>query len=252
MSNSNLRTFLHGAQQYILTGVLTIIPIWVTWLVFGFLFGLLSNWGQPVAEGISKAVREVSPMMADWLMQPWFRSAIAVVWMLAALYVLGWLTTKVVGARVIAAFDSLMERIPLVQTIYGSTKKLVAALQKKPDGVHRVVLIEFPSSEMKTVGFVTRTFRDVDSGRELAAVYVPTTPNPTSGYLEIVPLDKVVSTNWSMDDAMAFIISGGAVAPDQMNYSRSHGTARGPAVPQQAEEKARATSPAPVPAGKRS
>ena len=49
-------------------------------------------------------------------------------------------------------------------------------------------------------------------------VYVPTTPNPTSGYLEIVPLDKVISTNWTMDEAMAFIMSGGAVSPGQMNY----------------------------------
>jgi len=52
------------------------------------------------------------------------------------------------------------------------------------------------------------------------AVYVPTTPNPTSGYLEIIPLDRVTSTDWSLDDAMAFIMSGGAVAPDSMNYDQ--------------------------------
>ena len=83
-----------------------------------------------------------------------------------------------------------------------------------------MVLIDFPSPEMKTVGFVTRTLVDDDTGRELAAVYVPTTPNPTSGYLEIVPLDKVTSTNWTMDEAMTFIISGGAVAPKSMNYDK--------------------------------
>jgi uncharacterized membrane protein len=68
------------------------------------------------------------------------------------------------------------------------------------------------------VGFVTRLLKDHRTGRELAAVYVPTTPNPTSGYLEIVPLDKVVSTDWSVDEAMTFIISGGAVAPDKVHY----------------------------------
>jgi len=74
---------------------------------------------------------------------------------------------------------------------------------------------------MKTVGFVTRVLNDQHTGRQLAAVYVPTTPNPTSGYLEIVPLESLVATDWSMDEAMAFIISGGAVAPDHIRYENS-------------------------------
>jgi len=74
---------------------------------------------------------------------------------------------------------------------------------------------------MKTVGLVTRTFSDAVTGRELAAVYVPTTPNPTSGYLEIVPVDKLTSTDWDLDEAMTFIISGGAIAPDQIYYEQS-------------------------------
>jgi uncharacterized membrane protein len=56
------------------------------------------------------------------------------------------------------------------------------------------------------------------TGRELAAVYVPTTPNPTSGYLEIVPVEHLVSTDWTMDEAMTFIVSGGAIAPDGILY----------------------------------
>ncbi len=70
---------------------------------------------------------------------------------------------------------------------------------------------------MKTVGLVTRVMNDT-SGRPLAAVYVPTTPNPTSGYLEIVPVKDLVSLDWSIEEAMSFIISGGAVAPDTIVY----------------------------------
>jgi len=208
-------------RQYILAGVLTVIPIWVTWLVFSLLLSKLSQWGDPVAGAMARSVSEYAPRLGAWLSEPWFNSAIAVFWTIAALYVLGWVATKVVGQRIISAFDSLIDRIPLAQTIYGATKRLVAALQRKPDGIHRVVLLEFPSSGMKAVGFVTRTFADRDTGEELAAVYVPTTPNPTSGYLEIVPLTRLVSTNWNMDDAMSFIMSGGAVAPDTVSYSRS-------------------------------
>jgi uncharacterized membrane protein len=127
----------------------------------------------------------------------------------------------VIGRRLLTLFDALVFRIPLVNTIYSSVQKFLSVLQTKPDGVQRVVLVDFPSPEMKAVGFVTRTLQDADTGRTLAAVYVPTTPNPTSGYLEIVPLEKLISTTWTMDEAMTFIISGGAVAPPQMNYDKS-------------------------------
>jgi uncharacterized membrane protein len=83
-----------------------------------------------------------------------------------------------------------------------------------------VVLIEFPSKDMKTVGFVTRILTDDNTGRQLAAVYVPTTPNPTSGYLEIVPVENLISTNWTIDEAMTFIVSGGAIAPHNINYDK--------------------------------
>ncbi len=220
MSTNHKRGFFSQAQQYIIAGVLTIIPIWVTLLVFRFLLGVLSDLGQPTVKGLSSALEQSAPVLSRWLLQPWFQSSLAVLWTLAVLYVLGWVATQVIGGRIIAAFDTLMARIPLVQRIYGSTKKLLSALQTKPEGVDRVVLIEFPSADMKAVGFVTRTFVDESSGEELAAVYVPTTPNPTSGYLEIVPVSKVVSTEWSMDDAMAFIMSGGAVAPGRIDYGR--------------------------------
>jgi len=203
------------AQQYILAGLLTIVPLWVTWLVFSFLFSLLSKYGTPVADAVGRYVSPDSPF--TFLLHPWFRSAIAILWILTVLYTLGWAATRAIGARLLGYVDAITSRIPFVQTIYGAAKKLVGALQTKPDDVQRVVLLEFPSPGLRTVGFVTRTFKDAETGQTLAAVYVPTTPNPTSGYLEIVPLDKVTSTDWTMDDALAFIMSGGAVAPDTLS-----------------------------------
>jgi len=118
--------------------------------------------------------------------------------------------------------------VPLASTIYGSARKLLDILQTKPDGTQRVVLIDFPHSQMKSVGFVTRVIREQDSGRELAAVYVPTTPNPTSGYLEIVPVEKITPTDWTVDQAMSFIISGGAVSPDSIPFAAPAATPPGP------------------------
>jgi uncharacterized membrane protein len=109
--------------------------------------------------------------------------------------------------------------MPLVKQVYGGTRRLIDALQVKPDQENqRVVLIDFPLDGTKVVGFLTKTLRDKATGEELAAVYVPTTPNPTSGYLEIVPMCRVIATDLSFDEAMSFIITGGAVGPEEIAF----------------------------------
>jgi len=212
------RRFAPHIQRYLLTGIITVIPIWITWLVFNFFFNQLSKAGRPWIKALTKKSEQHLPELSRWLFEPWFQNSMAVVLTLLALYLLGWLASRMIGKKALVLVDFILNKIPLVQTIYGSTKKLLSVLQQKPEKLQRVVLIEFPSPEMKTVGFVTRIMKDQNSGKELAAVYVPTTPNPTSGYLEIVPVEKLVSTDWTVEEAMTFIISGGAIAPDNIPY----------------------------------
>ncbi len=206
-------------KRYLLTGLLTFIPLWVTWLVFKFVLGLLAGIGAPLVAALLNALALVAPHTAESLKMEWLTFIVALVITLAALYLLGFVANRVIGQRVINAFDGLLARIPVVQTIYGGTKKLMAVLQNKPSGVQRVVLVEFPRRGMKVVGFVTRVMIEDGTGREMAAVFIPTTPNPTGGYLEVLPLDELTPTDWTMDQAMAFIISGGAVAPDTLPAS---------------------------------
>ncbi len=202
-------------QRYLITGLLTLVPLWLTWLVFKFIFTFLSHVGAPVVAGLFSGLAAAFPGEAAWLSQEWFQSIIAFIGTIIAFYLVGFATSRVFGQRLLDAFENLIGRIPLVHTIYGGTKKLMTMLSTKPAGTQRVVLIDFPSPELKSIGFVTRVFAD-SAGREMAAVYVPTTPNPTGGYLEIVPTEKLVATDWSMDQAMAFILSGGAVGPDKL------------------------------------
>ena len=206
-------------KRYLLTGLLTFIPLWVTWAVFKFVFGLLAGIGTPVVSALLGAASASSEDAAAALRHPGLLPVLALLLTVIAMYLLGWLATRVIGQRVLAGFDALLARIPLVQTIYGGTKKLMAVLQQKPSGLQRVVLIDFPRRGVKVVGFVTRVMIEEGSGREIAAVYVPTTPNPTGGYLELVPVDELTPTDWTMDQAMAFIISGGAVAPETLPAS---------------------------------
>jgi uncharacterized membrane protein len=202
-------------KRYLLTGLLAFIPVWITWVVFKFVFTLLAGVGSPVITTIIELVGLASPRLAEALHRDWLVSICAFVLTIVALYLLGWLSDRVVGRRVLGWFDALLQRLPLVHTIYGAVKKLMKLMRNKPGGTQRVVLIDFPSPELKTIGFVTRTFLD-EKGREVAAVYVPTTPNPTGGYLELVPTERLVATDWTIDQAMAFIISGGAVGPDRL------------------------------------
>ena len=212
---------MKNAQRYLLTGILSVIPLWITWLVFKYEFDQLSRLGLPWVMAVSKTLQKHSPTMAEWLVAPWFQSILAILLTLFALYLLGWVASKVIGQRILSLLDNLMHRIPIVQTVYGAVSKLIGVLKSKPDKVQRVVLIAFPNPGMRTIGFVTKVMQDAATGKSLAAVYVPTTPNPTSGYMEIVPLEELISTDWSMDEAMTFILSAGAVAPDRISYSQS-------------------------------
>jgi uncharacterized membrane protein len=204
-------------QRYLFTGLLTFIPIWLTWVVFKSIFSLLSQVNLPWVAALFDALASAFPQTLGRINQGWLTSLLAFVVTVVALYVMGLAADRVLGRRLLGAFESVIARIPFAHTIYSGTKKLMSIVQTKPTGTQRVVLIDFPSPELKTIGFVTRVFRDA-SGIELAAVYVPTTPNPTGGYLEIVPIERLVATDWSVDQAMAFILSAGAAGPDILPF----------------------------------
>lgn len=208
------------AQGWFLTGILTLIPIWITWVIFTFMLDQLSALGRPAA----RKVTEYLGPLAGWFAGDAMQTALALILTLSFILLIGWATSQFIGARLLALFDKIIQWIPLVEKIYGATKKLLVAMQQKPDGVQRVVLISFPHNEMKAIGIVTRTLTDVHTGEKIAAIYVPTTPVPTSGYLELVPLDQIIETDWTLDEAMTFIISGGAVARDTINFRHGTGT----------------------------
>lgn len=212
-------------RRNLLTGVVTVIPLMVTSFVFMFFLDLLSGIGRPKVIILANAVRPLSSDMARWILEvPWLSSALAITLTLLMLYLLGWAVTNLIGRRILLSLEDRLKHIPFVTTIYGATKRLVEAFRSdgsdEADRSRKVVLVEFPHTEMKAVGFHTRTMIDEESGIELAAVYVPTAPNPTSGYLEIVPLDRIIPQDWSVDEAMTFVVSGGTTAPDTIRFTR--------------------------------
>ncbi len=215
-------SFLVQVRRYLILGLFTLIPIWLTLLLLSVIVGLINDLAAPIINWMTAGVHPGESNYYTLVRAPWFRTSLSIVVLLVLLYASGWLASKWLGQRLLKLFDDTIQRIPVAKSIYNMIRRLADALQTTTGDVERVVLIEFPTKEMKTVGLVTRTFKDSQTGRELAAVYVPTTPNPTSGYLEIVPIENVVPTNWSLEEAMSFIISGGADVPDEFYFEKPH------------------------------
>ncbi len=191
--------------RYVYTVALTIGVKLVNWTHCGYL------WATNVEEAVPPLVNPGDP--------GWEGITLAVGMTIALLYILGWLGSNVVGRRAIDIVENLFQQIPFVDTVYGAMKRMVQALSgvgKDDDKLQRVVLVDFPHEHMKAIAFMTNTLTDLNSGQKMATVYVPTTPNPTSGYMEIVPINRITQTDWTMEEALSMILSGGATAPQSV------------------------------------
>ena len=208
---------LRSLQRNILAGLITVGPLFVTWLVFSFLLDKLVRAGQPLVYGLQTMYPEA------WLRRPWMQSVLAVVLTLLVLFVLGRLTSLVIGRQVFGLFESVLERLPIVAKVYSSVRQLLDTMMAKKDSNQRVVLVDFPIAGQKSIGFLTRTILDSNSGEELAAVLLPNAINPTSAFLQLLPMSRVTLTDLNMEEAMSMLLTGGAVAPERIVFSREQG-----------------------------
>ncbi|MGA9585644.1 MAG: DUF502 domain-containing protein [Terracidiphilus sp.] len=155
----------------------------------------------------------------DWLSHPVMQSALAVVLTLVVLYVLGRVTSLVIGRQAFGLFESMLERLPFVAKVYTSVRQLIDSMLVKKDTNQRVVLVDFPMPGQKSIGFLTRTLVDSQTGEALAAVLLPNAINPTSAFLQLLPLSHVTMTDLTMEQAMSMLMTGGAVAPESLVFS---------------------------------
>ncbi|MFP5275660.1 MAG: DUF502 domain-containing protein [Acidobacteriota bacterium] len=216
---------VRSVQNSILAGVLTIGPLFATWLIFSFVLGTLAKAGRPLVRLFDAAFPAV------WLSDPWLQSALAVVLTLVLLYVVGRLTSLVIGRQAFRLFEATLERLPFVAKVYTSVRQLLDTMMAKKDSSQRVVLIDFPIAGQKSVGFLTRTMTDAATGEALGAVLLPNAINPTSAILQVLPLSRITETRMTMEQAMSMLMTGGAVGPDTIDFSRSALQTSGDAAP---------------------
>jgi uncharacterized membrane protein len=199
---------LRSLQSNTLAGVITIGPLFVTYLIFSFLLGSLAQAGLPAVRLFAAFFPE------DWLNQPWLQSVLAVVLTLVVLYVVGRVTSLVVGRQAFNLFEAVLESLPFVAKVYTSVRQLLDSMMVKNEASQRVVLVDFPIAGQKSIGFLTRTLTDSTTGELLAAVLLPNAINPTSAFLQILPIDRITDTDLNM------IMTGGAVGPAAMRFTR--------------------------------
>lgn len=205
---------VRSMQNNILAGILTVGPLFVTYLIFRFLFTTLAQAGQPLVQLFSAFFPE------EWLAQPWIESLLAILLTLAVLYGAGKLTSLVVGRQLFRLFETLLERLPFVAKVYTSVRQLLDTMMAKKESSQRVVLVDFPLVGQKSLGFLTRIMKDDATGAPLAAVLLPNAINPTSAFLQILPIERVTETNLTMEQAMGMLMTGGAVGPEAIPFAR--------------------------------
>ena len=193
-------------RRYLIAGLLFWVPAGLTWLTFKFLLDL--------TDGLLTLLPD--RLKPDHLLGfhiPGFGALIALV----VLVLTGLLVANLVGQTLVTWWEELMNRIPLVRSIYSSVKGFTESLMKSKASFRQVVMIEFPRKDTWTMAFVTATNLPDYSGRyggePQICVYVPTTPIPTTGYNLIVRQSEVVPIDMSVDDAMKMIVTLGVVVP---------------------------------------
>ena len=204
-------------RRIMLTGIVVLLPIGatlaiLTWLynwTAGFLKGpvayLLKRWAW--AQQLL-AVHPKAGETAVW----WVSSIVSVLALVALVYLVGFFAGLVVGRRIIKALERALMRIPLVKTVYSGVKQVVEAVSlPNRQAFKAVVTLEFPAKGMRTLGFITGHI-NVD-GQDFYRVFIPTVPNPTTGFFEICSPDRFQLTDISVEDALKTVISGGILAP---------------------------------------
>ena len=197
-------------------GMLLILPMLVTVWLLKILFDVINLYVTPMVVAVFRAVG--SPDLDRWQARIGF-PIIGLVLTVLAIYLCGLLAGNMAGRRIVLMIEGLVLRIPVVKGIYGAARQLLDAFTfggKKT--FSNVVLVEYPRRGLWTVGFVTtEKEHNLGGGSSRAVpVFLPTTPNPTSGWLLFVPLEDLKIIDIPMEDAVKLVVSGGIVSPDDI------------------------------------
>lgn len=218
-------------RNRLMAGLVLVVPIWITVLLVSVVFGIMrdsslwmvegllaSPWSSLVLGVVGVSSQAVQTTGIDALPPAyrWLLGGPSALLTIVTIYVLGMVTANIVGRRIVHAGEALVDRVPLVKTIYRASEQVLETFAgESAQAFQRVVSVPFPSQDVRTVGFLTRITTDRRTGEELCAVFVPTAPNPTTGFVLVVKRADLVDLSWTVEEAIRVIMSGGVLLPER-------------------------------------
>jgi uncharacterized membrane protein len=197
-------------RNLLLAGLLILAPVYLTIYVLVLLFRFMDGIFAPLID------RTIGTFIGE---RGIHIPGLGILLTLIVILFLGWLSKQVLGRRILDIVESLIRRIPIAKSVYGATKGVLEAVSRdQADAFKRVVLIEYPRRGIYGIGFVTGTAArwtgdDPRLNEELVPVFVPTTPNPTSGFLLMVPPQEIVECTMTVEEGIRMVVSGGILQP---------------------------------------
>lgn len=214
---NNQKTFFSGISKRIwtlfLSGLFTILPFILTIALVNFMFRLVIGWLSPIKRLMDSTFLATIPYAEVFLV-------------ITAIFFIGFLYNIVILRPIIHLIEDTFLNLPLVKPIYGGIKQLVQAFSLQDKLTFRqVVIIQFPSAGLYSIGFLTSEVPAELSPikeQQFYNVYIPTTPNPTTGFLIILPKEAIEPINLTRQEAMSLIISGGIIQPQRFSNNEKY------------------------------
>jgi|GEM_PF-146805 len=207
-------------------GLAVALPLLITFWIIQTGYHLLHGWSVPALDFIARFINELAGHVVVNPASPTYQHIVTFVGFLIPVLVfvaLGVMATNVLGVRVVSAMDKLLLSVPVVSFIYKSLKQVIDGFKGLGgrQNFKRVVYVDYPSGEMKMLGFVTGQYLDPQQNKILAAVFVPGALSPMTGLLVVVPVEQLTDAPLSVEDAMKLIFSGGLIVPTSLSAPAS-------------------------------
>lgn len=202
-----MQGFWNKLRNYLIVGLIAILPFWISYFILYAVFNITASLAKPFVKFI--------PGLAN---APFWLNVVSFLGTLIIVIGVGVLLTNVVGRRVFKTVEQALHRIPILSWIYQAVQKLTSLFYGEGGNRYqRVVMLEYPRRGIFVLGFMTTESVQMlnDKARQtLINVFLPTTPNPTSGFLLMVPKEDVILLDMSTEEAVKLIVSGGVAAPE--------------------------------------
>ena len=203
-------------KNYIFTGIISIIPISITFWIIQKLFLFFSVPGKLIVDLIINEETIQNYLYLSYI-YIFVNRLLGFLLTLIFLYFLGLIIKNVIGKRIYTFFEFVLGNIPIINKIYNTIKSITNSLTAtKEQAFTKVVMIEYPKDGLWTLAMVTGESTDT-KGNEYYNLFVPTTPNPTSGYLIMIQKNKTIDANITVDEGLSIVVSAGMIGPTKLN-----------------------------------